>query len=140
MTLAWNHLLKGSTLPNFHFFPKCLEQLSIWHSSIKWTLIAVHVFFSYKKLGFLSWESQNGQKVRKLAKKPETLIFFSTKNFILGTYVEVNVFVLVTFYYKNISSYWINLYQRRRSLNIISSYNVRVHSLSIGFGIHWKPL
>ena len=43
--------------------------------------------FFYKKLGFLSLESQNGQKVRKLAKKPETLIFFGTKNFDLGTYV-----------------------------------------------------
>ena len=37
--------------------------------------------YFYKKLGFLSWESQNGQKVRKLAKKPETLIFFDSKNF-----------------------------------------------------------
>ena len=45
----------------------------------------MHVFF-YKKLSFLSWESQIGQILSKLAKKPETLIFFGTKNFILGTY------------------------------------------------------
>ena len=55
--------------------------------------------FFYKKLGFLSWESQNGQKVKKLAKKPETLIFFGSKNFVLDSYVKETVFVLLTFYY-----------------------------------------
>ena len=66
--------------------------------------IHLHVFFFYKKLGFLSWESQNGQKGKKLDKKPETLIFFGTTNFIFGTHDKATIFVRLTLCYKYKSS------------------------------------
>ena len=80
LPLLKNHVQNEHWNKNFPHILAILTGFYMFSCVILWV-----TRFFYKKLGFLSWESQNGQKVKKLAKKSETLFFYGTKNFVLST-------------------------------------------------------